>query len=65
MEVAEGVVHLKDTKVVDANGVNDLSRVDFWLKKYGGSWENIDDAVTFHSNEDGSVSFDYSIESLE
>ena len=65
VEVVEGVVHLKDTKVVDANGVNDLSRVDFWLKKYGGSWENIDDAVTFHSNEDGSVSFDYSIESLE
>jgi hypothetical protein len=65
VEVIEGGVRLKDTKVVDANGVNDLSRVDFWLKKQGGSWQNIDDAVEFTSNEDGSASFDYSIESLE
>ncbi|MEM6754869.1 MAG: C2 family cysteine protease, partial [Cyanobacteria bacterium P01_C01_bin.38] len=65
VEVVEDGIRLKDTNVVDANGVNDLSRVDFWLKKEGGSWENIDDAVEFNSNENGSVSFDYSIESLE
>ncbi|MGB6295989.1 MAG: C2 family cysteine protease [Rivularia sp. (in: cyanobacteria)] len=65
VEVVEDGVRLKDTKVLDDNGVNDLSRVDFWLKKEGGNWENIDDAVEFTTKEDGSISFDYSIESLE
>ncbi len=66
VEVIEGGgVRLKDTRVFDANGVTDLSRVDFWLKKEGGNWQNIDDAVEFRSNEDGSTGFDYSIESLE
>ncbi len=66
VEVIEGGgVRLKDTRVFDANGVTDLSRVDFWLKKEGGNWQNIEDAVEFKSNEDGSIGFDYSIESLE
>ncbi len=65
VEVIEGGVRLKDTRVVDANSLNDLTRVDFWLKKEGESWENIEDAVEFTSNEDGSIGFNYSIESLE
>ena len=66
VEVIEGGgVRLKDTRVFEANGVTDLSRVDFWLKKEGGNWENIEDAIEFSRNEDGSIGFDYSIESLE
>jgi len=65
VEVIENGVSLTDTKVLDANGINDLSRVDFWLKKDGGNWENIQDAVEFRTNEDGSIGFDYSIDSLE
>ncbi|MGB3641841.1 MAG: C2 family cysteine protease [Rivularia sp. (in: cyanobacteria)] len=65
VEVIESGVRLKDTRVFEANGVTDLSRVDFWLKKEGGNWENIEDAIEFSRNEDGSIGFDYSIESLE
>ena len=65
VEVIERGFRLTDSKVFDANGINDLSRVDFWLKKEGGNWENIEDAVEFHTNEDGSIGFDYSIDSLE
>ena len=65
VEVVERGVRLKDTRVLDANGANDLSRVDFWLKKQGENWQNIEDAVEFRRNEDGSIGFDYSIESLE
>ena len=65
VEVIEDEIRLTDTKVLDANGINDLSRVDFWLKKDGGDWKNIQDAVEFRTNEDGSIGFDYSINSLE
>ncbi|MEA5598695.1 C2 family cysteine protease [Rivularia sp. UHCC 0363] len=57
-------IRLTDTKVFDANGINDLSRVDFWLKKDSGDFTDIADAVEFRSNQDGSFSFDYSIDSL-
>ncbi|MBV6628122.1 MAG: pre-peptidase C-terminal domain-containing protein [Rivularia sp. (in: Bacteria)] len=67
VEVVEDGIRLTDTKLFDANGINDLSRVDFWLKKEGGNWQNIEDAVEFRSNQDeyGSIGFDYSIDSLE
>lgn len=65
VEVIEDGIQVTDTKVFDANGINDLSKVDFWLKKDGGNWENIQDAVEFTTNEDGSIGFDYSIDDLE
>ena len=65
VEVVENGIRLTDTTVFDANGIKDLSRVDFWLKKDGGNWQNIADAVEFSTNEDGSIGFDYSIDSLE
>ncbi|MDY6900438.1 MAG: C2 family cysteine protease [Cyanobacteriota bacterium] len=65
VEVIEDGIRVTDTKVFDVNGINDLSRVDFWLKKDDGNWENIEDAVEFRTNEDGSIGFDYSIDSLE
>ena len=65
IEVVEDGVRVINTQVFDANGIDDLSRVDFWLKKDDRAWENIADAVEFRSNENGSFSFDYSIDSLE
>ncbi|MEL6165437.1 MAG: hypothetical protein AAFR37_17355, partial [Cyanobacteria bacterium J06628_3] len=65
VEVIEDGIRVTNTKISDANGISDLSRVDFWLKKDGGNWENIEDAVEFRTNEDGSIGFDYSIDSLE
>ncbi|MEM7714472.1 MAG: C2 family cysteine protease [Cyanobacteria bacterium P01_A01_bin.68] len=64
VEVIENGFRLTDTRIFDANGIKDLSRVDFWLKKEGGNWQNIDDAVEFRSLEDGSMGFDYSVDSL-
>ncbi|HAA26428.1 MAG TPA: hypothetical protein DCE56_00545, partial [Cyanobacteria bacterium UBA8553] len=40
-------VSLKDTQIYDANGISDLSRLDFWLLREGGNWENIGDAYSF------------------
>lgn len=65
IETIEGGVRVINGKVFDANGIDDLSRVDFWLQKQGGNWQNIADAVEFRSNGDGSFGFDYSIDSLE
>ncbi|MGD1912560.1 MAG: pre-peptidase C-terminal domain-containing protein, partial [Rivularia sp. (in: cyanobacteria)] len=65
VEVIENGFRLTDTRLFDANGINDLSRVDFWLKKEGGNWQNIADAVEFRPKIDGSIGFDYSIDSLE
>ncbi|MBE9211662.1 pre-peptidase C-terminal domain-containing protein [Plectonema cf. radiosum LEGE 06105] len=65
IQTIEGGVRVINGKVFDANGIDDLSRVDFWLQKQGGNWQNIADAVEFRSNEDGSFGFDYSIDSLE
>ncbi|MCJ8278532.1 MAG: C2 family cysteine protease [Rivularia sp. ALOHA_DT_140] len=65
VEVIEDRIRVTDGQVFDANGINNLNKVDFWLKKDDGNWQNIDDAVEFRTNEDGSIGFDYSIENLE
>jgi Calpain family cysteine protease/Bacterial pre-peptidase C-terminal domain len=50
------IVNLVKTKVIDANGVSDLTKVDFTLQKDSiGTWQDISDAVTF--NPDGSFSY--------
>jgi Ca2+-binding RTX toxin-like protein len=36
-------VTLVDTVVRDANGINDLEIIDFWLRKNGGTWRDIRD----------------------
>ncbi|MEO0936184.1 MAG: hypothetical protein AAFY21_21425, partial [Cyanobacteria bacterium J06641_2] len=65
IETLDDGVRVVDTQVFDANGMDDLTRVDFWLKKDDNKWENVADAVEFRSNENGTFSFDYSINSLE
>ena len=64
-EQINGGIRLNNTKVYDANGIEDLERIDFQLKKENGEWIDIEDAVDFNRNEDGSIGFDYSIENLE
>lgn len=61
--IADGI-RVINTKASDAKVIDDLSRVDFYLKEGDKNWQNIADAVEFHTNEDGSFSFDYSIDSL-
>jgi hypothetical protein len=65
IETIVGGVRLTNTRIFDANGIDDFDEVKFWLQKDNGNWNPIEkDAVTFGNNEDGSISFDYSIDSL-
>ena len=65
IETFDDGVRVVDAQVFDANGIDDLTRVDFWLKKDDNKWQNIADAVEFRDNGNGKFSFDYSIDSLE
>jgi hypothetical protein len=60
------IISLTNTKVFDANGANDLARVDFWLQKDGSNWQDINDAVQFTvDNTDSRYgNFTYSLNSL-
>ena len=64
-ERINGGIKLQDTKIFDADGINDLEKVDFELKKEGGEWVDIEDALNFSMNQDGSIGFEYSINGLE
>lgn len=59
-------VNLSNTRVFDANGANDIVRVDFWLQKDGSNWQDISDAVQFNVDSADSRygSFTYSLNSL-
>ncbi|GAB1541686.1 hypothetical protein NUACC21_43580 [Scytonema sp. NUACC21] len=59
-------INLTNTKVFDANGANDIARVDFWLQKDGGSWQDITDAtqIAGDSGDSRYGSFNYSLNSL-
>lgn len=59
-------VSLTNASVFDGNGAADLARIDFWLQKDGGEWQNIGDAVNFiaNSNDNRYASFEYSLSGL-
>jgi hypothetical protein len=40
-------VNLTNAWVYDANGYSDLQKVDFWLRKDSGSWQDISDTYSF------------------
>ncbi|MFN6537982.1 MAG: LamG-like jellyroll fold domain-containing protein [Nostoc sp. EkiNYC01] len=48
-------VTLVNTVIRDANGADDIERIDFWLQKDGGNWQDISD-IGF-KGLDGSVSW--------
>ncbi len=52
-EIINGGIKLTDTKIFDADGVNDINKVDFWLKKQGGNWTKAGKVIDFSSNSDG------------
>jgi len=56
-------------KVFDGDGATDLERIDFWLRKDGGAWEDISDAENFIAwNKDdrwGRFAFNYNLEGRE
>jgi subtilisin-like proprotein convertase family protein/predicted nucleotidyltransferase len=59
------IVTLTGGKVYDAEGVNDLKQVSFWLNKDQNNWQKLgNDAVNFTADSAGLASFDYSLNSL-
>jgi subtilisin family serine protease len=59
-------IQLTNTKIFDANGVNNLAKVDFWLQKEGGEWTDIRDATTFtpDSVDNRWATFNYTVNEL-
>ena len=59
-------IQLTNTKVFDANGANNLAKVDFWLQKEGGEWTDISDATTFtpDSFDNRWATFNYTVNGL-
>ncbi|MEO0826541.1 MAG: SdrD B-like domain-containing protein [Cyanobacteria bacterium J06642_9] len=53
-------INLINAEVFDANGVDDLKRIDFWLRKSNGSWQDISDVTTF-TEEIDTAGFSYSL----
>ncbi len=57
---------LTNSFVYDGNGASDLSKVDFWLKKDSGNWQDISDVSTFKGTTDNRLaSFSYSLSNLQ
>jgi hypothetical protein len=59
-------VSLTDAWVYDGNGFSDLSKVDVWLQKDGGAWQDISDATSFtpYSGDANWGGFNYSLANL-
>ncbi len=55
---------LKDGWIKDFNGAGDISRVDFWLQREDGTWQDLEDATKFSSWSEGAEwsSFDYELD---
>jgi hypothetical protein len=54
-------VTLTDAWVYDANSAYDIAKVDFWVKRADGVWDNLDDVIQFDpwSDDNRWASFNY------
>jgi subtilisin-like proprotein convertase family protein len=59
-------IPLTNGKIFDADGANNLAKVDFWLQKEGGEWTDISDATTFtpDSSDNRWATFNYTLSAL-
>ncbi|WP_413176349.1 Calx-beta domain-containing protein [Anabaena azotica] len=59
-------INLTDAWVYDGNGVVDLGKVDFWLQKDNGNWQDINDVTSFTAspNDNNLAGFNYSLSGL-
>ncbi|MCX7595594.1 MAG: C2 family cysteine protease [Fischerella sp.] len=59
-------ISLSNTSIFDGNGAADLARVDFWLQKDGGDWQDINDVVNFvvNGSDRRYASFEYRLPNL-
>ncbi|TAE20865.1 MAG: hypothetical protein EAZ93_22280 [Oscillatoriales cyanobacterium] len=59
-------IPLTNGKIFDANGADNLAKVDFWLQKDGGEWTDINDVTTFtpDSSDNRWATFNYTLSGL-
>lgn len=57
-------IELLDGAVLDANGIDDLVRVDFELQANDGAWVDIADATEFFSTASCEAGFEYALSGL-
>jgi len=61
---ADEAIKLSSAKVFDADGISDITKVDFWVRHDGGEWQDISDATQFTANSDGYGTFNYELHDL-
>lgn len=59
-------IQLTNAKFFDANGANNLDKIDFWWQKKGEAWTDISDATTFlpDSLDNRWATFNYTLNGL-
>lgn len=59
-------ITLEDAWVYDGNGYTDLARVDLWLQKDGGTWQDLSDTTSFEAwaSDQRWASFQYELSNL-
>ncbi len=59
-------IQLTNAKIFDANGANNLDKIDFGLQKEGGEWTDISDVTTFIPDclDNRQVTFNYTFNGL-
>ena len=59
-------IQLTNAKVFDADGANNLAKIDFWLQEEKGEWTDISDATTFTPDrlDNGWATFNYTLNGL-
>jgi|GEM_PF-3728141 len=57
-------VTLLDNGVSDANGSEDIARVDFWLQVNNGNWVDIADVTQFDTSHGCEAQFEYALNNL-
>ncbi|OKH30835.1 hypothetical protein NIES2119_30135 [[Phormidium ambiguum] IAM M-71] len=60
-------VNLTGGKIYDENGAIDLQKVDFWVQKNSGEWQDISDVISFTTDSIDKrwATFDYNLNGLE
>jgi subtilisin-like proprotein convertase family protein len=52
-------ISITNGKIYDADGVEDLAKVNFWLKESNGKWVNIGTVTQFTEEQEGWASFEF------
>ncbi|RMH78032.1 MAG: hypothetical protein D6680_03315 [Cyanobacteria bacterium J007] len=61
----EEILSFSGGKVYDADGADDIDRIDFWLRRAGSDWIDIPDVTEFIQDRQGKTRFSFSYDLSE